>query len=99
MSHSLLSLLLAAIVLALAPALPVSAQTGEFAIMLDQGGMGSSTVSGSLVNVPAGATSADVTITLSNGSKRTTTTSAAQSWKFQFDGLYSSGPWIQIAAL
>lgn len=99
MPRPLLALLLLALSFTPSLATPVSAQTGDFTIVLDVWGYNTSTVSGQLSNVPPGATSATVTVTLANGSQQSVTTSAAQNWKFDFGTLSSNGPWIQISAL
>ncbi len=83
-------------------ALPVAAQpTADLTIVVSGNSTRAAAPWGVLLNVPAEATAASVTVTLSDGSTRTVTTSAAQDWRFTFSPLQTSatGPWIQVEAL
>lgn len=91
--------LLAILVLCLALPLPAASQATGFAIAVDKPEFATSVVTGRLVNVPPGATSALVTITLSDGSTRSQQTTAAQEWRFTFSDTYLTGPWLQLTAL
>jgi hypothetical protein len=100
MRRVLTPLLCAALIGLLVPAPPASAQlTGAFTIVLDPTTVGYAAPAGMLANVPSGATSATVTVTLADGSTQMVTTTAEKGWKFDFALPGGTGTWFQVTAL